>query len=80
MRNFALKAYAKLQDRQMRGLHRDEGGMAIVEYALGIAVISAMLALIAFLLFSTILKSSETIVTGVLPGAEFKFGGTDPLA
>ncbi len=67
MRNFALKAYVKYQDRKLRRLHGDEEGVTIVEYGLAAAVISAMLALIAYLLFSSILGTSETIVEGVLP-------------
>ncbi|MEE9278128.1 MAG: Flp family type IVb pilin [Dehalococcoidia bacterium] len=67
MRNFALKAYAKYQDRRMRRLHADEDGVTIVEYGLAAAVISALLALAAYFVFNGIITTAGDEVANVLP-------------
>lgn len=60
------KIYAKYQDRKFRALNRDEGGLSLLAYALGAAVIVAPLAILLLSFGQGAVTSAETKVASAI--------------
>ncbi len=60
------KMYAKYQDRKFRALNRDEGGLSLLAYALGAAVIVAPLAILLLSMGESAITSAETKIASAI--------------